>query len=249
MREKLKNYHRLKRLLSIGFFASGIIPILIIASGSIYNFKELSINDIESTVRQVAEHRNDVIDTFLESQVNFLSTLVNLYQRDYLKEQENFNKLFLAVNREGKEGEIVDLQLIDTNGKQLAYVGPYQEKVQGKDYKEAPWFNQVLVRGTYVSDVFSGFRNYPHFVIALTDPLKTFVLRATINSGIFNSLLYSAQIGPNGDAFILNSNGEFQTPSLQKIDQARRDGNQNAETPFRYGNHPPTTNSSMPANG
>ena len=46
--------------------------------------------------------------------------------------------------------------------------------------------------------------------------MKTFVLRATINSGIFNSLLYSAQIGANGDAFILNSNGEFQTPSLQK---------------------------------
>jgi two-component system NtrC family sensor kinase len=216
MCEKLKNYPRLKRLLSMGFFISGIIPILIIAAGSIYNFKQLSINDIEVTARQVTEHRNDVINTFLQSQVNFLSTLMNLYQLDSLKDQGNLNKLFLAVNREGKEGEIVDLQLIDTNGKQLAYVGPYQEKVQGKDYKESPWFSEVLVRGTYVSDVFSGFRNYPHFVIALTDPLKTFVLRATINSGIFNSLLYSAQIGANGDAFILNSNGEFQTPSLQK---------------------------------
>jgi len=216
MREKLKNYLRLKRLLSSGFFISGIVPILIIATGSIYNFKQLSINDIEVTARQVTEHRNDVINTFLQSQVTFLSTLVNLYQLDFLKNESNFKKLFLAINREGKEGEIVDLQLIDTSGKQLAYVGPYQEKVEGKDYKESPWFNEVLVRGTYVSDVFSGFRNYPHFVIALTDPLKTFVLRATINSGIFNSLLYSAQIGASGDAFILNSNGEFQTPSLQK---------------------------------
>ncbi len=216
MREKLKNYIRLKRLLATGFFFSGIVPILIIATGSIYNFKELSINDLEVTARQVVEHRNDVINTFLQSQVTFLSTLMNLYQLDSLKNEANFNKLFLAINREGKEGEIVDLQLIDTNGKQLNYVGPYQEKVEGKDYKESPWFNEVLVRGTYVSDVFSGYRNYPHFVIALTDPMKTYVLRATINSGIFNSLLYSAQIGANGDAFILNSNGEFQTPSLQK---------------------------------
>ncbi|WP_319587344.1 ATP-binding protein [uncultured Desulfobulbus sp.] len=216
MREKLKNYLRLKRLLSTGFFISGIIPILIIASGSIYNFKQLSINDIEVTARQVVENRNDVINTFLQGQVNFLSTLMHLYQLDFLKDQDNFNKLFLAVNREGSKGEIVDLQLIDTNGKQLAYVGPYQDKVEGKNYKESPWFSEVLVRGAYVSDVFSGFRNYPHFVIALTDPMKTFVLRATINSGIFNSLLYSAQIGANGDAFILNSNGEFQTPSLQK---------------------------------
>jgi Signal transduction histidine kinase regulating C4-dicarboxylate transport system len=219
MREKLKDYLRLKRLLSAGFFTSGIIPNIIIASGSIYNSKQLSINDIEVTARQVAEHRTDVINTFLNSQVNILSTLMNLYPLDYLENQENLKNLFLAISKEGQEGAIVDLQLIDTNGKQLAYVGPYQEKVQGKDYKDIPWFSEVLVRGTYVSDVFSGFRNYPHFVIALTNPLKTYVLRATINSGIFNSLLYSAQIGPNGDAFILNSNGEFQTPSLQKMDK------------------------------
>jgi len=216
MREKYKDYIRLKKQLSAGFFISGIVPILIIASGAIYNFKQLSINDIEVTARQVVEHRNDVINTFLQSQVNFLTTLMGLYHLDYLKNEKNFEKLFLSINQEGKEREIVDLQLIDTSGKQLAYVGPYQEKVQGKDYKDSPWFNEVLVRGTYVSDVFSGFRNYPHFVIALTDPMKTFVLRATINSGIFNSLLYSAQIGASGDAFILNSNGEFQTPSLQK---------------------------------
>ena len=215
MRAKEKNYFRLKRLLSTGFFISGIVPIIIIAIGSIYNFRQLSLNDIEQSARQVAENRSDVINNFLNSQVGFLSTLINLYDLDYLKNQKNFDNLFLAINQEGKE-EIVDLQLIDTNGKQLGYVGPYQSKVQGKEYKEAPWFSEVLVRGTYVSDVFSGFRNYPHFVIAVTNPLKTFVLRATVNSGIFNSLLYSAQIGANGDAFILNSNGEYQTPSLQK---------------------------------
>ncbi len=210
-----KNYTRYKKLLSAAFFASGIIPIIIIASGSIYNFKQLSINDIEVTARQVVEHRNDVINTFLQSQVNFLSTLINLYPLDYLKKKDNLNTLFLAINREGQEREIVDLQLLDTKGIPIAYVGPYQERVQGKDYKDVPWFNEVLVRGTFVSDVFSGFRNYPHFIIALTDPLKTYVMRTTINSYIFNSLLHSAQIGSNGDAFILNSNGEFQTPSLQ----------------------------------
>ncbi|MDR2551144.1 MAG: hypothetical protein LBD10_13190 [Desulfobulbus sp.] len=216
MREKYKDYIRLQRLLSAGFFVSGIVPIIIIALGAIYNFKQLSINDIEVTARQVAEHRNDAINTFLQCQVNYLATLMNLYELDHLQQQENLNKLFLAVNRGDKAGDIVDLQLIGTNGRQLAYVGPYQDKIEGKDYQDSPWFKEVLARGTYVSDVFSGFRNYPHFVIALTDPRKSFVLRATINSGIFNSLLHSAQIGPGGDAFILNSNGEFQTPSLQK---------------------------------
>ncbi|MCL2341055.1 MAG: ATP-binding protein [Proteobacteria bacterium] len=216
MREKYKDYTRLQRLLATGFFVSGIIPIVIVALGSLYNFRQLSINDIEVTARQVAEHRNDAINTFLQYQVNFLSTLMNLYQPDQLRQQENLNRLFLAANRGDKGGDIVDLQLIGTNGRQMAYIGPYQDKIEGKDYQDAPWFKETLARGAHVSDVFSGFRDYPHFVIALTDPRKTFVLRATINSGIFNSLLHSAQIGPGGDAFILNSSGEFQTPSLQK---------------------------------
>ena len=216
MQDKVKNYKRLQKLLAAGFFVSGIVPILMIAAGSIFTYREMSIKNIEETARQVVENRNDVINTFLQSQVNFLSTLINLYPLDQLKDPEGLKKLFLSISHQGKEGEIVDLQLIDISGKQLAYVGPYQEKVEGKHYKDSPWFNQVLVRGTHISDIFTGYRNYPHFVIALTDPLKTYVLRATINSGIFNSLLYSAQIGASGDAFILNSNGEFQTPSLQR---------------------------------
>ena len=55
MREKYKDYIRLQRLLAMGFFVSGIVPIILIAAGSIYNFKQLSINNIEMTARQVAE--------------------------------------------------------------------------------------------------------------------------------------------------------------------------------------------------
>lgn len=212
----LKNYQLYKKLLSAAFFACGILPIVIIAIGSIYNFKQLSINDIKMTVRQVTEHRYDVLNTFLQSQIDFLTTQITLYPIDYLKEKKNLEALFLALNRNGREREIVDLQLIDTSGKQLAYVGPFPDRTKAREYSDTPWFNEVLVRGTYVSDVFTGSQNHPQFVVALTDPLKTFVLRATINSYIFNSLLHSAQIGPSGDAFILNSNGEFQTPSLQK---------------------------------
>ena len=111
-------------------------------------------------------------------------------------------------------GDIVDLQVIDVTGMQHAYVGPYRARIEGKNYQEAPWFRETLISGVHVSDVFTGFRNTPHFVVAVTDPLKNYVLRATINSSIFNSLLHSAQLGPHGDAFIINHAGEFQTPSL-----------------------------------
>lgn len=212
MADKQQHYHNLTKLLAAGFFICGIIPILIIATTSIYNSKQVAIKDLEVTASQVAQHRQDVINNFLDHQVDLLTTLMSLYPLDYLKDQNNLNQLFLAI---GKSGNMIDLQLIDTNGEQLAYVGPYREQVTGKNYQDQPWFSEVLVRGAHVSDVFSGYRKLPHFVVALTDPLKRYVLRTTINSSVFNSLMLSAQIGPHGDVFIVNKAGELQTPSLQ----------------------------------
>ncbi len=213
MADKKTHYTNLTKLLAAGFFICGIIPILIIATTSIYNSKQVAIKDIEVTAVQVAQNRQDVINNFLAHQVDLITTLMSLYPPEYFKNQDNLNQLFLAISN---SGNIVDLQVIDTNGEQLAYVGPYSELVTGKNYKGQAWFSEVLVRGAYVSDVFSGYRKIPHFVVALTDPLKSYVLRTTINSSIFNSLLHSAQIGPHGDAFIVNKDGDLQTPSLQQ---------------------------------
>ena len=212
MADKQLYYHNLTKLLAAGFFICGIIPILIIATTSIYNSKQVAIKDLELTANQVVQHRQDVINNFLDHQIDLLTTLISLYPREYLQEQKHLDQLFLAIST---SGGMVDLQLIDTNGQQLAYVGPYREQVTGKNYRDQPWFSEVLVRGAHVSDVFSGYRKLPHFVVALTDPLKRYVLRTTINSSVFNSLLHSAQIGAHGDVFIVNKNGELQTPSLQ----------------------------------
>ncbi|MDD2465341.1 MAG: ATP-binding protein [Desulfobulbus sp.] len=212
MADKQKHYQNLTKLLAAGFFICGIIPILIIATTSIYNSKQVAIKDLELTTGQVVQHRQDVINNFLDHQIDLLTTLISLYPREYLQDQKHLDQLFLAISA---SGGMVDLQLIDTNGQQLAYVGPYRDQVTGKNYKDQPWFSEVLVRGAHVSDVFSGYRKLPHFVVALTDPLKRYVLRTTINSSVFNSLLHSAQIGPHGDVFIVNKNGELQTPSLQ----------------------------------
>jgi two-component system, NtrC family, sensor kinase len=143
-----------------------------------------------------------------------LTMMVGMYPVSYLGSQENLDRLFIAVN---KNATIVDLHVIDSSGKQLAYVGPYAQSLIGKNYHDAPWFQEVLIKGSHVSDVFLGFRNVPHFVVAVSDPLKTYVLRATINSEQFNKLLLATQIGPHGDSFIVNREGVLQTPSRAGI--------------------------------
>jgi two-component system NtrC family sensor kinase len=204
-------YSKLQNHITISFFIVITFPILVLTIITTKDFEESVTERIILNENRIIEHQADVIGLFLKQQEKFLTTLSGIYSHEDLSDQTHLDSLFLAVN---PSGDIVDLQVIDSSGKQLGYVGPYKNNIVGKNYADATWFQEVLIKGTHKSDVFLGYRNQPHFVVAVTDPLKKFVLRATINSEMFNSLLLSAQIGPNGDAFIINRNGEFQTPSI-----------------------------------
>ncbi len=210
--ERKKHYYRsITRRLMIAFFCLSVVPIISFAWIMKDAVEETNIVKLNELATSTIEHRSEVISQFLENKIGMLSMLVSLYSEEFFFNPQNVEKLFLAMN---SQGDIVDLQVIDVSGIQHAYVGPYRAKIEGKKYDDASWFRETLISGVHVSDVFMGYRNTPHFVVAVTDPLKNYVLRATINSSIFNSLLHSAQLGPHGDAFIVNHAGELQTPSL-----------------------------------
>ena len=210
---ELSNYYSKIWLRLSGAFCLLItVPMVILALVTFSNLKDAVIDKTELSIDRLIEHKKDVVSLFLEQKEDLLKILVGMYPIDFLGNQENLNTLFKAVNQ---AGSIVDLHVIDSSGSQLAYVGPYAKSITGKNYFDAPWFQEVLINGSHVSDVFLGFRKVPHFVVAVTDPLKSYVLRATINSETFNKLLLSAQIGPSGDSFIVNREGTLQTPSSQ----------------------------------
>ena len=82
-----------------------------------------------------------------------------------------------------------------------------------------------MSRGKYISDVYTGFRQLPHFIIAIRghSPNGPWILRATIDSNIFNRLVRSAQAGQSGDAYIINAEGIYQSEPRfggQVLDQA-----------------------------
>ncbi|MFT5700700.1 MAG: two-component system NtrC family sensor kinase [Desulforhopalus sp.] len=211
MERKRKYYHTITKRLLVAFFCLSIVPIVCFAWIMKDSVEETNVIKLSELATSTIEHRTEVISQFLKDKINLLSMLVSLYSEEFFFNKENVEKLFLAMN---SKGDIVDLQVIDVTGMQHAYVGPYRAEIEGKKYDDAPWFRETLISGVHVSDVFTGYRNTPHFVVAVTDPLKNYVLRATINSSMFNSLLHSAQLGPHGDAFIVNRVGELQTPSL-----------------------------------
>lgn len=204
-------YARQKQLFVLVVIIVSVVPLVIISWTAANYYKKSWLEKTALGLSGLAGSRKEIIDLFLENQENLLSGFTRLYSLENLRVQENLEKLFSALNR---SGVIVDLGVIDKHGKHLAYVGPYKRRLADKNYAGAEWFSEVMRSGRYVSDVFSGYRNEPHFVAAVTDPAKTWIMRATINSELFHSLLASAEVGPGGDAYIVNRAGELQTPSL-----------------------------------
>jgi two-component system NtrC family sensor kinase len=70
-----------------------------------------------------------------------------------------------------------------------------------------------MSKGLYISDVYLGFRQVPHFIIAVRrhENQRSWVLRATIDPDIFSRIVQAAHIGRTGDAYLLNAEGILQS--------------------------------------
>ncbi len=218
MHKDHKYYTRLKFYHILVIILLSVIPMLAVGWNATEYYERSILDDATASAQRVVENRKQTVSLFLNNQRDVLLSLVKLFPLKDLRHQENLERVFSAVSN---SGVIVDLSVINAEGEHLAYVGPYTHKVAGKNFAKTDWFREVMENRAYVSDVFMGYREIPHLIVAVTDPLKTWILRATINSEIFNFLLQAARMSPATDAFIVNKNGEFQTPSLigkDKID-------------------------------
>jgi signal transduction histidine kinase len=124
--------------------------------------------------------------------------------------------LAILKNLKASYGGFSDLGVIDAGGVQQTYVGPY--KLEGKNYIDQDWFKKVVNRGIYISDVFLGYRNVPHIVVAIRKDMVDgtfFLLRATLDLKMFNELLAGIEVSGRGEAFLMNREGVLQTPTKE----------------------------------
>jgi len=126
-----------------------------------------------------------------------------------LVDEKRLSEIFSIMNSKG--GAFVDLGIINNNGQQVAYMGPYD--LSGLNYYQQPWFGELVSKGIYISDVYFGYRQLPHFIIAVLrqENRNNWIMRATIDPDIFAAIVRSAQVGKTSDAYIVNEEGVYQT--------------------------------------
>ena len=190
-----------------------LVPLIIVVTISYFWFQSILNEDFRHQVKWQIENTEQSIEYFIDEKVSALRFLASSYSNEQLSDQKMLTDIFSRFEKEFSG--LVDLGLIDSNGIQQAYAGPYPLK--GKDYSNQEWFNEVVVRDVYVSDVFMGYRRLPHFAIAVKKDCpekRTYcILRATIDMKILKRFVSDINLRENDDAFIINHEGILQTPS------------------------------------
>ncbi len=202
-------FRRLFNSIVVALLAAAFIPLLVIGGGMYYHTVSiLERKTLSALDAEVSEHR-ETIDHFLTERTIDLKNLSGILGFDYLTDPANLKKVFDTLQRQLPC--FTDMGVIDDQGRHRAYVGPYD--LLSKNYKDAAWFKAIANKDFYISDVFLGFRNDPHFVIAVKQATAEgfWILRATVDTAYFEGIVAEILSKRDGDSYLINREGIFQS--------------------------------------
>jgi two-component system NtrC family sensor kinase len=208
---EINKYRQLWLQITLTKILFSVIPLLILAATLYYHFSVSYTDKVMERLRTLADNRQASLDLFLDERISQLITLAYTSSHAELINEEYLSRALQVMQSRSKS--YMDLGVIDQNGDHLAYVGPYHSLLKGINYRNEAWFAAVLNAGTYVSDIFLGFRKVPHFIIAVVvrEKGQNLILRATIDSDVIDNIVHAAWTGKTGDAYLINRENLLQT--------------------------------------
>ena len=203
-------YQQLFRRMALSGLAISLIPLYLVGAAIYIYFASTQEQNHRAQLTDMAVNRSNAVQLFLAERTAMLEALVQTATLDGLTRPGELNDVLTILNR--RQHSFVDLGIVNGDGEHLAYEGPFP--LMDRNYGGEAWFEETMVRGVHVSDVFLGFRQVPHFIIAVRNggDQEPWILRATIDSEVFTRLVRSGQTGLTGDAYIVNRDGQYQTP-------------------------------------
>jgi two-component system, NtrC family, sensor kinase len=189
-------------------FICSMVPLLLVGGGIHYYYSKISGRRMAEYLQAQVEYHRKILEFFLKERVSDLKLVAFAKSLNELREYSNLRRAYEMVN---EQKSFLDLGVLNEAGRHLAYIGPYN--LLGNDYSQEVWFKEVRRKGVYISDMFMGFRNIPHFAMAVarSEEGQDWILRATMDSDILRSLVEEIKIGETGEVYLLNSEGTFQS--------------------------------------
>lgn len=233
-----RRYTRLRNIILATTLCFALLPMLAVGVVIPIQFTGLYNEKAVREVENVARSKGRTIDIFFEERTSQLKSLAAMFSFEELTAPGKLAELLRIIKANSQS--YVDLGVIDMEGNHAAYAGSYD--VLNANYKNENWFAEVRRKGVFVSDVFLGFRKFPHIIIAVMreEGNRSWILRATIDSAVFTSIVQASRLSTGGDAFVVSRSGMLQTESflagqlMDKVDIA-----------WPHRNDPPTSEETL----
>ena len=209
--DKRLEYAKFRRAMTLVVTAVSMTPLLLLSAVLYFSYHAVYEGKVFDHLEAVVERHALAIDEFLFERRQNVRMQVDSYTYEQLRDESLLNDR-LRKMQSNYSNDYVDLGLVDEKGLQPAYAGPF--RLLQADYGAAPWFRQAIAEDRFISDVFSGIRGTPHFIVTARGRKtggEAFILRATIDFAHFNERVRQIRMGTTGLAFLVNRQGEFQT--------------------------------------
>ncbi len=210
-------FSRLRLRVKLGFLAAFLIPPIALFVYFHFQFNSTLKESGELHLVSLAESQKNTIDLFLQERVVNIFSLFHSAEFDANPPQEVMDR-YLQTLRQTSDA-FIDVGFCDSQGAQIGYAGPFTYLL-GKDYGSEDWFVAVMEqdREYYISDIHLGFRNDPHFTIAVKQRIdaRPYVMRATLDPDKFYMFLRSIGRGKGVDSALINKEGRYQVVDPDK---------------------------------
>jgi two-component system NtrC family sensor kinase len=206
-----RHYAGIRRRVLLILLLLAVTPLAALGLFSLNRINAVYDEKINAGIEALTNSKRRALDTFMAERLAQIKTLAFTHSFTELSNQARLSEIFTVM--QNNSHSFADMGIIGTDGRHAAYVGPYQ--LRDADYSAEPWFRETLRKGMYISDVFTGFRHVPHFIIAVLrhEGGRSFILRATIDMDAVDALLERVYSSGGSDAFLVNSRGELQSKS------------------------------------
>lgn len=230
-RDTKEYFRRLRGKVRVSLLAAYLIPLAILSIYFHFHFDATLKRGGKVQLSSLAESQRNTVDLFLQERVVNIFNL--FHESDFTRHPTDDDmRRYLGKLRESSDA-FVDVGFLDGKGVQIGYAGPHPF-LTGKEYSHEKWYEDLMKqqRNYLISDIYMGFRNKPHFTIAVRQMLdgEMCVLRATLDPDKLNLFLRTIGQGKGVASALVNPEGVYQVVDLE---QGRLLGKSGYEFPRR----------------
>jgi len=215
-----KHYRELRWKHFFRLFITYVAPLIILTFFFRYQYKSLLDESRSLHMKSIAENLSNTLDLFLRERV---VNLINIIDDPRISIPPTSSVMHSYLEKLKRDSDtFIDVGFFDSTGMQTAYAGPLTG-LENRDYSHEQWYTTLKKQKErfIITDNYLGFRNQPHFTIAIKRLIKDkcVMVRATLDPKKLYEFISSQENPDEVFISVLNSNGVYQvvTPIVGSV--------------------------------